>query len=259
MNLIKRTWLKLPIEQKTRSYAMVLIIIIALAGIFNMYVVNDSLQGMGVVLDDLTRCENVFTALEEQKSALDKVMRSDTSENRSQYESACLHTRAMIARLPFQYENVGAERYARTWRIISAYEVYETKCDEVIESLGEGESRSSDAFYKLLEMQGYLDGYMQDLIQITVEVGAVAYQGKVPLLNALPYLLLFFSVFAIIVTGIFSGVFSSTLTRPIRRLAESVRKISDDDFGGEDVQVENRDEIGELVTSFNQMKHAVQE
>ncbi len=257
MELLKNTWLKLPIEKKTRSYALVLILIILLAGIFNIYVVNDSLQGMGVVLDDLTKCENAFTAFEEQKAALDKLMRSHTEENSKNYDEACVHTRAMIGRLPYRYQTIGAERYARTWRIISAYDVYEEKCNEILDE--SNESIRSELFYKLLEMQNYQEQYMQDLIQMTVEVGADEYEQKVPLLNRLPYLLLFFSLLALVVTIIFSGVLSTTLTRPIRRLAEHVRQISDNDFSGGDVQVENRDEIGELVTSFNRMQHAMEE
>ena len=42
------------------------------------------------------------------------------------------------------------------------------------------------------------------------------------------------------------------------RLAHCSRKIARNDFSGNDVTVENKDEMGELVQAFNKMKHATE-
>ena len=46
----------------------------------------------------------------------------------------------------------------------------------------------------------------------------------------------------------------NTLIAPMVKLAHSSREIARNDFGGEDLVVENRDEMGELVQAFNKMK-----
>ena len=76
MNQIKSRWLKLPIQRKTRSYAIVLILITAFVGIFNIYVVNDTLQSMGRVLNDMICCENVYSAFRGEEDALNRLLRN---------------------------------------------------------------------------------------------------------------------------------------------------------------------------------------
>ncbi|MBR7046731.1 MAG: histidine kinase, partial [Lachnospiraceae bacterium] len=48
------------------------------------------------------------------------------------------------------------------------------------------------------------------------------------------------------------------LIRPVRKISEAVHRISDNDFGGGDIYVDNRDELGELVEDFNTMKDTLQ-
>ncbi|MCR4588916.1 MAG: histidine kinase, partial [Lachnospiraceae bacterium] len=257
MNPIRKYWLQLPIQRKTRAYAIALILIMAFVGIFNLYVVNDTVQSMGGVLNDLTRCENVYSAFRAEVSAFNRLLRNQTDENRVAYEDACVHMRASVNRLPFQYDEIGAERYARTWRIISAYAVYEEQRQSVLDA-DRGTIRT-ERIYTLIDMQGYLNQYMQELIQITVEESSVTYQEKLPLISRLPYLLIFFSILALSITLLFSRLLSTTVTAPVRKIAENARRLTAGDFSGEDVQVGNQDEIGELVTTFNQMKKAMAE
>ncbi|MCR4587996.1 MAG: sensor histidine kinase [Lachnospiraceae bacterium] len=257
MGLIRKYWLQLPIQRKTRSYAIALILIMVFVGFFNIYVVNDTVQLMGGMLNDLTRCENVYSAFDAEVSALNRMMRNQNADNRKTYEEACRHMKSSVNQLPFQYDEIGAERYARTWRIISAYAVYEEQRQSVLDA-DRGTIRT-ERIYTLIEMQGYLKQYMQELIQITVEENSVIYQQKVPLISRLPFLLIFFSVLAVAITVIFSRVLSKTVTAPVRRIAENARRITAGDFGGEDIQVENTDEIGDLVSAFNQMKQTMSE
>lgn len=56
------------------------------------------------------------------------------------------------------------------------------------------------------------------------------------------------------VTG--SKFYTDSLVIPLKRLSDGVRRISKNDFSGEDLQVEYEDELGELVEAFNQMKKA---
>ena len=116
MRYLKKLWLKLSIERKTRTYSLAIITVVIAVGVFNMFIIGGSIRELGTVLSDLTKCVNVQTAFEEENAALEKYIRNDIDVNKENYEKACLHTRASITALPYSYKQVGSERYARTWR-----------------------------------------------------------------------------------------------------------------------------------------------
>lgn len=53
-------------------------------------------------------------------------------------------------------------------------------------------------------------------------------------------------------------VLAGTFVTPLVMLAHNTRKIAKNDFSGRDVEVANKDEMGELVYAFNKMKHATE-
>ena len=50
-----------------------------------------------------------------------------------------------------------------------------------------------------------------------------------------------------------------TIILPVMKLADTSKKIANNDFFVEDVTVENKDELGKLVHAFNKMKYATGE
>ena len=96
--------------------------------------------------------------------------------------------------------------------------------------------------------------YARRLMQSTLKEGKRSYQEKVPLLYDLPYMIMACSVLMIITVICLTKLLSNTLIAPMVKLAHSSREIARNDFGGEDLVVENRDEMGELVQAFNKMK-----
>ncbi|MCR4901601.1 MAG: hypothetical protein K6A23_01965, partial [Butyrivibrio sp.] len=140
MKIVKSMWLRLPIDKKTRIYSFTIICVVILVGVFDMFVVIDSIKNLGTVLSDLTKCANVQEALEAENEAFEKYIRNDIDTNKIGYENACLHTRACINRLPYTYSRIGAERYARTWRVINAYDYYEMQREEILSGILHGHS-----------------------------------------------------------------------------------------------------------------------
>ena len=254
---MKNLWLKLSIERKTRIYSLTIIVLIVAVGVFNMFIIGGSIKELGTVLSDLTKCVNVQTAFEEENDAFEKYMRSDIDVNRENYEKACLHTRACITALPYIYNAIGAERYARTWRIMNAYDYYESQRDEVLEEILNGELNQK--IYDLYDMQDNINSYIQDLTRITVKNGSALYSKKVTLIDRLPLVLVIISAIGLFLTIAFGRVLSATVTRPLKKLAEGVHDISEKKFDSPDIKVSNKDEIGELVDTFNIMKHAMSE
>ena len=61
----------------------------------------------------------------------------------------------------------------------------------------------------------------------------------------------------LIFIGMFTRVLSNTLVEPMVKLAGLSREMEKNHFDMPDLVVENRDEMGELVTAFNRMKHSM--
>lgn len=257
MRYLKKLWLKLSIERKTRTYSLAIITVVIAVGVFNMFIIGGSIRELGTVLSDLTKCVNVQTAFEEENAALEKYIRNDIDVNKENYEKACLHTRASITALPYSYKQVGSERYARTWRIMNAYDYYESQREEVLNEVLMGEL--GQKIYELYDMQDNINSYIQDLTRITVKEGSVLYSRKVTLIDRLPLVLMIISAVGLFLAIGFGRVLSATVTRPLKKLAEGVHDISEKKFDSPDIKVSNEDEIGELVDTFNIMKHAMSE
>ena len=60
-------------------------------------------------------------------------VRDRTQENRDEYVLACVRSERCLRSLPFDYERIGEERYARTWNVKNGYEGYCTARDQLLE------------------------------------------------------------------------------------------------------------------------------
>jgi len=255
MNLFKDMWLRMPIEKKNRVYSITIIGMVLIIGVFNLFVVIGSIKGLGLILSDLSKCENVQTAFEDENDALEKYLHSGLEETKQNYESACVHTRACINRLPYTYSKIGAERFARTWRVMNAYDYYNNYRKEHLQEIISGESPQQ--LYDLYDMQSDISTYVQDLTKITVQEGSISYEDRVTVIDKLPIMLIFITILALFITIGVGRILTYTVMHPIKKIADNARSISENNFDTEDITVSNKDELGELVCTFNNMKHTM--
>lgn len=113
-----------------------------------------------------------------------------------------------------------------------------------------------ERLYRVYRMQEYLQTYARRLVQVTLKEGNDSYQEKVPVFYNLPYLILAISAVLMGFVMFLTKILSNALVSPAVLLARCARKIAKNDFTGEDLSVENRDEMGELVRAFNKMKRS---
>ena len=254
---IKNLWLTISLKKKLGTFSIIVILVMGLSIAFNILIMNFSLDSFNVILNDNSLCYDVQEALEQEASAFEEYIRDRSWERAKEYRLACFKTEESIKALPFQYTDINQERYARTWNIKNGYEGYRVFRDEVLHMNPEDRG-FVDKLYKVYGMQGYLQTYARRLMQSTLKEGKRSYQEKVPLLYDLPYMIMACSVLMIITVICLTKLLSNTLIVPMVKLAHSSREIARNDFGGEDLVVENRDEMGELVQAFNKMKHATE-
>lgn len=115
-----------------------------------------------------------------------------------------------------------------------------------------------ERLYRVYKMQEYLQTYARRLVQVTLKEGNDSYQERVPVFYNLPYLILTISAVLMGFVMFLTKILSNALVSPAVRLAQCARKIARNDFTGEDLTVENRDEMGELVLAFNKMKRSTE-
>lgn len=252
---IHRLWMSFTIKGKFGVFAGAVVFTIALAVCLNILVVNFSLYGFGVILDDNAKCYAFQEAIENETRSFETFVRNRSRENREKYENACNNTVLCLKELPFVYGEIGAARYAKTWSIQNAYEVY-TRAREQVANMAGMESDYVTDLYEVYSMQDYLGSYARTLVQLTLQEGNQAYLSRVPILNRLPWWLLGFGRILTVLIVFMNNVMQKAIAVPLERLAVMSRRIAHNDFSGEDIVIENRDEMGELVRAFNKMKHA---
>lgn len=250
-----RWWLSFSLKRKILVFAGAVVLTIGLTILINIVIVNFALYGFGEILDDNVRSHAFQEAMERETTAFETYVRRKSEENLESYETACTVTENSINSLPFRYDEIGEMRYARTWSIRNAYEQYSSQRDRVAGMKGI-EADYVTSLYQVYHMQSYMGIYARRLVQLTLEAGNGSYLEKVPLLNGVPYWLLGFGILLIVVILYLTHMMRDAIIVPVERLANLSRKIARNDFSGEDISVENRDEMGELVQAFNKMKHA---
>lgn len=195
-------------------------------------------------------------ALETEYNALDTCLQEDSAANRQTYELARDAAFKAMEALPFEYEDLGEDRFARTRELRQGYEDYCNARDALLAA------DPSDPSYggkidDVLQMQHYLSEYALLLVQATIEQNNEAYQVHAALYEALPWLYLGLMLVAIGALGALVHQFSATVIDPMLELSEASRVLADNDFSGEDLPVRTSDELGDLTRAFNHMKHAM--
>lgn len=257
IEMIKKLWLTISLKKKLGSFSILVAMVMALSVLFNIQIMNFSLESFHAILDDNSKCYDFQEAIENEIHAFERFVKEQSEENRDSYILACVRTERCISALPYDYSQIGPERYARTWNIKNSYESYSGARDELIK-LTPFETNYIPKLYQIYDMQSYLQSYARRLVQATLTDGNKTYQDKVPVIRLTPYLILVFSVIMLAFDLLLSRLLSNTLVAPLAKLAHSSRKIARNDFSGEDLTVENQDELGELVQAFNRMKHSTE-
>ena len=254
---IKNLWWSVSLKKKLGSYTVMVILVMALSVAFNIYVMNFALGSFNVILDDNSKCHDFQEALEVEIKAFETYARERTEENREEYVLACVRSERCLLSLPFDYGEIGSERYARTWNIKNSYENYSTARDAVLQ-MSTSDKEYIPSLYKIYNMQSYIQTYVRRLVQVTLKEGNASYQDKVSVFYNMPYLILVFSVVVVVLAVCITRILSNTLINPLIKLAHSSRKIGKNDFSEPDMVTSNKDEVGELVRAFNKMKHSTE-
>ena len=252
------SWAAAPLRWKVTSwfYAIMVIMVLILSAM--IILAHTTFRAFERVQQSHMIYYEMQEALELEQRAFETCMREDSQENRANFEEACGATEKAMEALPFDYELLGEDRYARTWNILHGYAGYRTYRDAVM-AADPGEADYVERIYKVIDMQEYLSEYAMMIVQATIEQNSHIYRRQASLYAGLPWLYVCMGFFAVGAVGLIIGQFSKTVVDPVLVLAEASRKIAGNDFTGDDLQVCSADELGGMTREFNRMKHAMGE
>ncbi|MGE8035019.1 methyl-accepting chemotaxis protein [Lysinibacillus sp. NPDC093692] len=95
---------------------------------------------------------------------------------------------------------------------------------------------------RVANLANYQDEYIKEKIAATSkEIQSIKFQ------------MIILGVFAVVISLIIAMIMGSLISRPIRGMAKTAKKIAGGDLTAEQIQIKNRDEVGDLALAFNQM------
>lgn len=257
-NKIRNFWLSIKIRDKITVYISFVFIIIILSLAFDVMIAKKYLLDFSKILEDNSTTIHLVDCLEAESEDFRLYARTKNATNLSNLKESMKKTKECIEELPFDYHQIGEERYALTWSIKSAYEVYDDNISKLMERT-EYDSDYIRTQYKLYEEFAYIEGYADKLVLLTIDSGDSKYRGNLPKLFIFSAVIMVLNIILFLAIITLSKMMISTMVNPIIKLADASRKIAMNDFSSEDVMVPNQDEVGELVSVFNSMKYSTKE
>ena len=167
-------------------------------------------------------------------------------------------TQSNLEKMPYDYKKIGEERYAITWNIRNGYEEYCRQSNKVL-SMQENHPDYISEVYKTYQMQQYLKDYATRLTKAAMENSADYYERQIPVLGRMPYILTAITFISVIVLILVCRAMTGSIINTLSELAAASRGIEQNDFMEPDVIWNGQDEMGQLVHSFNRMKHATKD
>lgn len=252
------SWSNLSVRIKVTAWLGAVILVMVSLVLLTDASRNRTIQELDRLQKNDTLCYAVQEALDQERRALENLLRDPSQTNRELFDEACGATAETIGALPFDYARIGEERYARTWSLRSGYEGYCVFRDELT-AMDPAREDLSARYYRVQQMQEELSVYVLRLAQATVEQGSEAYRRILNDNRMLPVLNLALVLLALLaVVGIFR-VLGRSLVQPVLEMSAQSRRLADNNFDVPDLHFESGDEVGELAEAFNRMKHATRE
>lgn len=251
----KGYWQELTIKKKIMCFTGFVFFAIALVLLFDFWLVKFTLLDIGGVLGSNSRTNYVMQTLKEESSLFEKYMKNGKEEVRNELKDAIIESKKSLDNLPMDYFSIGAERYARTQSLKNAYEVYEQKRDSLL-NRQVNEEYYIQELYEVYDMQKYLVSYAETLTNMAVKSGNDIYISSVPILVCLPYITIVISIIILAGGTYASKMMYHSMVEPVFKIANASKKIANNEFFITDIEVENKDELGEMVHAFNKMKYA---
>ncbi|MCF0129751.1 MAG: histidine kinase, partial [Pseudobutyrivibrio sp.] len=247
-------------KRKIEYFLASVVLIILASVIFDVWIAKYSLFDFYNILEDNNKVNELVLAMENEESLFRAYVKEEYHgpEDVDTFYQAVKRSRGAINSLPHDYNSVGAKRYSLIWSIDNAYEVYQEARDEVL-NMSVETPHYVERLYGVYDMQSYLISYSRELMNLTLKAGDAAYSNTLPNLMIVPFVIIVVALVLTFASVSLVTMVNRSLINPIDELVKASKKIAGNEFFIDDVVIDNKDEMGELASAFNQMKFATGE
>ena len=153
---------------------------------FDFFVVEYTSSGFGEILREISVCYELQDALTNEKAQFAYYIKN--RDKKEELLKICERTDEIVEKLPLDLSHMDTERYARVWSIKNSYPVYADKRQEIIDSDYDAKD-FIEKVYDIYEMQDYLIGYGERLMDITLSENNEIYQKQEKFFKRLPFII----------------------------------------------------------------------
>ena len=254
---IRRTWISLPLRKKAGTISVLAAFAVSCSILMNLVIAGFGMNGFRQILEDNSRSASFHAAMETESRTFKTMIRNRSEENRAAYEAACNAARKALEALPYDYDETGPERFAKTWSVRNSYDTYE-KRKAVLLSMDEDNPEFVHKLYEIYQIQNYIKSYAGSLQEMNVAAGVRRYEKQIPLFLLIPALTILWGALALATVVWLNRSVGRYIVKPVQALAEDSRRIAENDYSGPSVLPEGEDEIADLVRAFCRMKLSTQ-
>lgn len=249
-------WYGLSLKKKLYMLMISVTMFMAVAILLNIKVSYVFIDDVRQLMDDNLASYKFQESFGIEIDTFADLVRDWSTENEQRFLTASRTTLENMNKLPYNYSKIGEDQYATTWSIRNSYEEYQKQRDKTIALKGSGQGYISE-LYKTYQMQSYLKIYSNRLTKVVLDEGNDYYQRKVQTLRQMPYILTIISCLSLGILFLLLRTMMGSIVSIVLKLVEVTSGIEKNNFSVPDVTWKGQDEIGRLVSSFNNMKHGM--
>jgi two-component system, sensor histidine kinase YesM len=258
MKTIKTIWYKLSIKRKLMLFFTLIIVCISF---LNLYTLSNAFKYLKIYEQDLIKNTTIH------------ILQTSIIENNADFENYIMYSGNSALsnfnkKIPQIWSNwVSVKETSNTnkdasfqiFAIRYAFIAYLESVENTLKAVDSSENFFINHLLKSRRINGYIENYLKELVRIRLEEGSQLHSvqiEKVILIRTISFLgIIFISVLFLI----FGTVFSESVTKPIRELADRSLKIAEGDIEISNYKIPYQDELGILTNSFNKMNTNIHE
>ncbi len=252
MKKVKNFWKNLTIKNRIKFFSASVFIAILAALLFDVWIIKLFMVDFNYIMEDNSRSGELISAINKEIDVFDIYVHSLDPANDIEWQDAVRETKNTFAKVPLDYGRLRDERYAQLFSLKTAYDEYCKARDQVISDY-QSDTMYVSQLYNVYAMQSYMVQYAEKFI------GNKRYRELMPIVVSVPFLVAAIGLIIFLMIYYISRMMNRSITVPVMKLASASRKIAANDYNIDDVVVDNKDEIGDLVSAFNKMKFATGE
>lgn len=217
-----------------------------------------SIKGMNMLtntLDNNDKALELYRAVTKERNVLKLYFEDEQATLPEQIDEVRNNTKKILGQLPADYNSMNEDQYIILKSIHNTYDSYDNIYNSIVASnLNEKDYRNAiDNCYKT---QNYLEDYVKKYESITVSLGNEQYNRQKKLFFIIPFICIIIAFVVIILFVWIRFFMSKKILNPILKLSDEARRISINDYSGDDIEIEGDDEMSLLIKEFTAMKHS---